>query len=875
MRSAGHNGAGKTTLTNILGCEQSPTEGDAFVFGHSVTYDPYAIRRLVGVCKQDDYLWPDLSAKEHLELFAGLRGVKPSEQEAVVQKWLESVDLATVQFQFSAGYSGGMKRRLSVALSTIGDCDFILLDEPTTGMDPVSRRFVWRHIDAIKEGRVVLLTTHAMEEADLLADMVAIVRKGELAAFGSPLELKSEFGSALQFSILVDRSVVDATKQTILKKFSGCEKWVTVDAGDAGNITVNIQKIRQENDEDGVDVTLLSDFVAWLESDESQVDEYGFSNSSLEEVFLKVTDEGDANEQVAGDELDDIDVCCKCCSPGCLRCCLAGPCGCCCCPKPHHGTGEANTGAQDVEANEAAVETNVSDIATFKPVLTVRRQSQAILLHSFIGHWTGKASIANWILFGLFVFVVFMMGFLGAGSYDPIPGLTLPTAFLSMMLLSIITPIYNDREQNLFYLMRSQGLLRRSFLLGTSEFAFGIQLIYGFVLLSLYYATPLFRETTVCGIEASYDDCQHNFGDPPKDYGNSIWFYDGGQYQGETVELYAVRTAGGYAKIIGTIVFLAFTLPGASLASSFLPGNKFGVTCVTFIALVASVAPLIKYFIPLKESELIECSSRIDPNKVCFGGSFTSDDTTEEFLNCVGVQINSYQSLCIPAYAAILPQFGVFQTLAMALMSDIKFTSQPEGYVSEVLMPSMSGTDCSGNICKFPYAQALYGQNLGFLLVGAVILLILGVAIASIVAFPTGKVLQMKNRLARAWGHFQCHRKRNKSGSKEDQKNDDGTELEEVIEEREVVNNIMLPLLKKPDPEEIEAGSDEQGEPVLADHASIPRDDLPPVLMYKLRKVYPSLGGLPPKVALESLDLHVPQGQVLGLLGKNGAGRYR
>ena len=102
-------------------------------------------------------------------------------------------------------------------------------------------------------------------------------------------------------------------------------------------------------------------------------------------------------------------------------------------------------------------------------------------------------------------------------------------------------------------------------------------------------------------------------------------------------------------------------------------------------------------------------------------------------------------SLCIPAYAAILPQFGVFQTLAMALMSDIKFTSQPEGYVSEVLMPSMSGTDCSETSRKFPYAQALY-ENLGFLLV-AVILLILGVAIASIVAFPTGKVLQMKNRL--------------------------------------------------------------------------------------------------------------------------------
>jgi ABC-type dipeptide/oligopeptide/nickel transport system ATPase component len=84
-------------------------------------------------CFPDDYLWPDLTAKEHLELFAGLRGVNPAEQEEVVQKWLESVDLADVQFQYSSAYSGGMKRRLSVALATIGDRPLVILDEPTTG----------------------------------------------------------------------------------------------------------------------------------------------------------------------------------------------------------------------------------------------------------------------------------------------------------------------------------------------------------------------------------------------------------------------------------------------------------------------------------------------------------------------------------------------------------------------------------------------------------------------------------------------------------------------------------------------------------------------------------------------------------------------
>ena len=163
-------------------------------------------------------------------------------------------------------------------------------------MDPVSRRFVWKHIDEIKKDRVVLLTTHAMEEADLLADMVAIMRKGELAAWGSPLELKSQHGSALQFSVIVEKAKVATTEATIRSHFGSLIKWVKVDAGEAGNIRVTIQKIQQNERDDGVDVVTLTNFVAWLEdSEKSSVTEYGFSNSSLEEVFLKIT-EGDIDE---------------------------------------------------------------------------------------------------------------------------------------------------------------------------------------------------------------------------------------------------------------------------------------------------------------------------------------------------------------------------------------------------------------------------------------------------------------------------------------------------------------------------------------------------------------------------------------------------
>jgi ABC-type multidrug transport system ATPase subunit len=103
------------------------------VFGHSVVNDPYAVRGLVGVCKQFDYLYPNLSVKEHLVLFAGLRGVPRESVAETVDKWLESVYLHNVQDQYSSGFSGGMRRRLSLACATIGGRPLLILDEPTTG----------------------------------------------------------------------------------------------------------------------------------------------------------------------------------------------------------------------------------------------------------------------------------------------------------------------------------------------------------------------------------------------------------------------------------------------------------------------------------------------------------------------------------------------------------------------------------------------------------------------------------------------------------------------------------------------------------------------------------------------------------------------
>ncbi len=136
---------GKSTFVNLLSCAQNPTSGDIRVGGLTVASDQHAIRKIIGECKQDDFLWPNLSAREHLELYGGIRGVFACDMAKIVQRWLDTVDLDDVQHVRVSAYSGGMKRRLSVALATIGDAKIVVLDEPTTGTshdDPRSKKVI-------------------------------------------------------------------------------------------------------------------------------------------------------------------------------------------------------------------------------------------------------------------------------------------------------------------------------------------------------------------------------------------------------------------------------------------------------------------------------------------------------------------------------------------------------------------------------------------------------------------------------------------------------------------------------------------------------------------------------------------------------------
>jgi len=159
----GHNGAGKTTLINILTGKVNQTSGDAFLLGDSVAYDMDRLQASMGICPQFDVLWGDLTAQEHMSIMSA---IKPGNDDT--NHILSRVRLADVT-SVTSKFSGGMKRRLQVAISILGGPRILFLDEPTTGMDPVNRRKVWDLIRDIKQDKLIFLTTHAMEEAGFWA----------------------------------------------------------------------------------------------------------------------------------------------------------------------------------------------------------------------------------------------------------------------------------------------------------------------------------------------------------------------------------------------------------------------------------------------------------------------------------------------------------------------------------------------------------------------------------------------------------------------------------------------------------------------------------------------------------------------------------
>jgi ABC-2 type transport system ATP-binding protein len=191
----GPNGAGKTTVVRILTTLLRPTSGSARVAGHDVVAHGDAVRRAIGVALQEAAIDPLMTGRELLRMQGALHGLRGPEARERAATLLERVGLTDAGDRRVGGYSGGMRRRLDLALALVHRPDVLFLDEPTTGLDPTSRAALWREVRALhEEGTTVFLTTQYLEEAEQLADRVGIIARGGLVAEGTPQALKERVG---------------------------------------------------------------------------------------------------------------------------------------------------------------------------------------------------------------------------------------------------------------------------------------------------------------------------------------------------------------------------------------------------------------------------------------------------------------------------------------------------------------------------------------------------------------------------------------------------------------------------------------------------------------------------------------------------------
>ncbi|MEA2267109.1 MAG: type transport system ATP-binding protein [Solirubrobacteraceae bacterium] len=270
----GPNGAGKTTMVRMLCTLLPPTGGSAVVAGIDVTVDPAEVRRRIGVALQEIGLDPVQSGRELLELQCGLYGIPAARARDRAAELLELVGLTEAADRRTKTYSGGMKRRLDLASALVHSPEVLFLDEPTTGLDPSSRRTVWEEVRRINAaGTTVFLTTQYLEEADQLCNRLAIIDAGAIVAEGTPARLKAEMGHDAVTLDLVGADAVAA--EAAVRALAGLERVVA----EADALALYV--------EDGPGS--ITEIVRLLEAAGIRPGAITVSRPSLDDVFLQAT----------------------------------------------------------------------------------------------------------------------------------------------------------------------------------------------------------------------------------------------------------------------------------------------------------------------------------------------------------------------------------------------------------------------------------------------------------------------------------------------------------------------------------------------------------------------------------------------------------
>ncbi|XP_047073253.1 ABC transporter A family member 8-like [Lolium rigidum] len=274
----GPNGAGKSSFISMMIGLTKPTSGNAFVEDFNIQTDMENIYNNMGVCPQNDMLWEMLTGREHLQFYGRLKNLNGSSLDLAVEESLRSVNLlhGGAPDKQVRTYSGGMQRRLSVAISLIGDAKVVYMDEPSTGLDPASRKSLWCAVKQAKQDRAIILTTHSMEEAEVLCDRLCIMVDGRLQCIGSPKELIARYGGYYVLTITTSSEFERVVQKLVLELSPRARKVYHLSGTQKHELPK--QEVR------------IADVFRAMENlkKKAEVQAWGLADTTMEDVFVKV-----------------------------------------------------------------------------------------------------------------------------------------------------------------------------------------------------------------------------------------------------------------------------------------------------------------------------------------------------------------------------------------------------------------------------------------------------------------------------------------------------------------------------------------------------------------------------------------------------------
>ena len=289
----GHNGAGKTTLISMLTGMYEATQGTAIYEGVNIldSMNMEIFREKLGICPQHDILFEDLTIREHLEMFSIFKGVELTEVDNEVNKTLHDFQLEDIQYMLAKNLSAGQRRKLSISISLIGGSKVIFLDEPSSGMDITSRRNLWEILKRQTDGKIIILTTHYMEEASVLGKRIGIINAGKMKCIGSPLFLIEKYGKFMSLNVTKEE---DCDSNTIIEFIKNNAEDIEYEAL-SEEIMFRIP-IKNENSGKKTNFDLKSFFTKFDDNVKKlRIKSYSVSMPTLEDVFLNVAAEDNNN----------------------------------------------------------------------------------------------------------------------------------------------------------------------------------------------------------------------------------------------------------------------------------------------------------------------------------------------------------------------------------------------------------------------------------------------------------------------------------------------------------------------------------------------------------------------------------------------------